>query len=182
MLYTTLNKIRAAGPCGLGPKETTGFRKLLNHLGKKSSDDEPLGFDVILASNGLGDALWCLRSIDEPVFCRRLAVAFCREVRHLMKDSRSIAALDVASRFSDGLASAEELAEARAAAARAIWAVAARAEWAAAAARAAADAAAVAVAVAVADAAEWAAATATATSEAKAKQSTIFLTHLEYFK
>ena len=113
MIYTTLNQIRAKGPCGLGPKSTEGFRKLLVHLGKSTSDDEPLGFDVILASNGIDDALWCLRSVDEPRFCRLLAVKFARGVQHLMKDPRSISALDVAERFASGSASAEELAEAR---------------------------------------------------------------------
>lgn len=59
MLYTTLNKIRACRPC----KE--GWTKLLTNLGKTEADDEPLGFDLILASNGIDDALWCCRAAPE---------------------------------------------------------------------------------------------------------------------
>ena len=114
MLYTSLNKIRDQGPCGVkngGPP--TGFRKLMAHLGKTKPDDEPVSFAEILASNGLADALWCLSSIDEPGFCRLLAVKFAREVQHLMRDPRSLVAIDVAERYARGEASAEELAEVR---------------------------------------------------------------------
>jgi hypothetical protein len=56
---------------------------------------------------------------------RKLAVRFARTVQHLMKDVRSIAALDVADRHADGLASNDELAaawdDARAAARDAAW-------------------------------------------------------------
>jgi hypothetical protein len=46
---TTLNEIRASGPC------EGGWQKLLRHLGKTKADDEPLPILTIL------DALWCLR-------------------------------------------------------------------------------------------------------------------------
>ena len=176
MLYTSLNKIRDQGPCGVkngGPP--TGFRKLMAHLGKSKPDDEPVSFAEILASNGLSDALWCLRSVDEPAFCRLLAVKFAREVQHLMRDPRSLVALDVAERYARGEASAEELAQARAAA---------YANSSAYAAYAAADASAYAAAAYAASAAYAAdayadAAVATtyaeARSEAEAKQAEIFL-------
>ena len=52
---TTLNEIRAADPCH------DGWTKLLRHLGKTKADDEPLPLLTVLESNGLDDALWCLR-------------------------------------------------------------------------------------------------------------------------
>jgi hypothetical protein len=52
---TTLNAIRRAGPC------EDGWTKLLRHLGKTKADDEPLPLLTVLESNGLDDALWCLR-------------------------------------------------------------------------------------------------------------------------
>jgi hypothetical protein len=47
---------------------------------------------------------------------RLMAVAFARQVQHLMNDQRSINALDVAERYANGEANIEELTEARAAA------------------------------------------------------------------
>ena len=126
MIYTTLNKIRAHGPC------EDGWRKLLKHLGKTEADDEPLPLLTVLDSNGFDDCLWCLRSVPEHDREWRLFAVWCaRKVQHLMTDPRSIAALDVAERFANGEATAEELAAARVAAGAA-WA-AARAAWAAAA-------------------------------------------------
>lgn len=52
---------------------------------------------------------------------RLLAVWACRQVQHLMTDPRSIAAVDVAERFANGQATADELAAARAAAWDAAW-------------------------------------------------------------
>ena len=152
-MKTTLNKIRARGPC------TDGWEKLLKNLGKTKADDEPLALTTILESNGLDDALWCLRAVDGHEREMRLFAVDCaRSVQHLMTDKRSIDALDVAERFANGLATQTELAaswaSARAAAraaADASWAAAWAASWAAAgdaagdaaraAARAAADAA-----------------------------------------
>jgi hypothetical protein len=55
---------------------------------------------------------------------RLFAVWCARQVQHLMKDSRSIAALDVAERFANGQATKDELAAAGAAAGDAAWAAA----------------------------------------------------------
>ena len=118
-LFTTLNKIRAHSPC------ESGWKKLLAHLGKTAPDDEPLPFAVILKSNGLDDALWCCRVAPECEKEWRLFAVWCaRQVQHLMSDQRSIAAIDVAERFANGLASADELAAARDAARDAAWAAA----------------------------------------------------------
>ncbi len=108
MIYTTLARIRAHSPCA------GGWAKLLAHLGKTKADDAPIGLDEILASNGLDDALWCLRSVpEESRRWRHLAVRFARTVDHLMTDHRSLTALDVAERYADGLASDADLAAAR---------------------------------------------------------------------
>lgn len=125
MIYTTLDRIREHRPC------EDGWKKLLKHLGKTQADDEPLPLAVILKSNGLSDALWCLRTIqghDREI--RLLAVQYARNVQHLMRDQRSITVINVAERFANGEATKEELAAAEAAARDA--ADAADAAWAAA--------------------------------------------------
>jgi hypothetical protein len=150
-MNTTLNKIRAKSPC------TDGWAKLLKHLGKTQADDEPLSLITILDSNGLDDALWCLRAVDGRNREIRLYAVWCaRQVQHLMKDQRSIDALDVAERFANGQATENELDIARDAAMEAwvAWAVAKVAAWSA---RASSDAA-----VAVAGDAAWAVAGAVA--------------------
>ncbi len=111
MITTTLNRIRAAQPCA------DGWEKLLTHLGKTKADDERLPFSVIIESNGLEDALWCCRA--EPQYARewRLYAVWCaRQVQHLMTDHRSLAALDVAERHANDLATDAERAAAWAAA------------------------------------------------------------------
>ena len=79
---TTLNEIRAAGPC------EDGWKKLLATLGKTKADDEPISLLTILNSNGLDDALWVLRV---PSFDRlsRHFQAWCAEhVLHLFETER----------------------------------------------------------------------------------------------
>jgi hypothetical protein len=120
MIYTTLNKIRANGPC------RSGWEKLLKSLGKTQTDDEPLSMLTILNSNGLDDALWCLRACDGIDNDARLfGVACARRVQRLMTDPASINALEVAERYAYGQATYEELIAAgdaaRAAAGAAAW-------------------------------------------------------------
>jgi len=116
-MITTLNKIRAVDPCA------DGWRKLLAHLGKTQADDEPLAITTIIDSNGLDDALWCLRAVEGCDREIRLNAVWCaRQVQHLMTDPRSIAALDVAERFANGDATQVELTAAWAAARYAAWA------------------------------------------------------------
>ena len=132
MWMTTLKKIRSHSPC------EDGWEKLLKHLGKTKADDDPLSIIEILSSNGLSDALWCLRAVDgHDREIRRYAFWCVRQVQNLMTDQRSIDALDVAERYANGLATAGELSAARAAASRASWAAraaasrASRSSWAA---------------------------------------------------
>ena len=124
MIYTTLNKIRAHNPC------FGGWAKLLRHLGKTQADDEPLALATILDSNGLDDALWCLRAVDGHEREMRLYAVWCaRQVRHLMTDPRSLAALDVAERRANGQATDAELSAAGAAAGAAAGDAAGDAAW-----------------------------------------------------
>ena len=103
-MITTLNKIRAHDPCA------NGWRKLLAHLGKTGADDEPLPILTILDSNGLEDALWCLRAVGGHDREIRLYAVWCaRQVQYLMTDQRSLSALDVAERFANGNATRGEL-------------------------------------------------------------------------
>ena len=107
-MKTTLNKIRAHSPC------EEGWEKLLKHLGKTKADDEPLSLLTILDSNGLDDALWCLRAVEGRDKEIRLYAVWCaRQVQHLIQDTRSLAALDVAERYANGEATVEELDAAR---------------------------------------------------------------------
>ena len=103
-MKTTLNLIRACSPCA------SGWSKLLAHLGKLGPDDEPLSLVTILDSNGLGDALWALRTVEGFDREKRLFAVWCaRQVEHLLTDQRSRDALDVADRFARGRATREEL-------------------------------------------------------------------------
>jgi hypothetical protein len=153
---TTLNRIRSNRLC------ESGWKRLLRTLGKTKADDEPLPMTTILDSNGLDDTLWCFRTAPEFERLHRHYAVWCaRQVQHLMTDHRSLAALDVAERYADGLATEAELADAWDAA----WDVARGAAWSArdtCAVWATRDAwaAGVSAAWAVTGAAEWAAATA----------------------
>jgi len=183
VIYTTLNKIRDKRPC------QSGWETLLKHLGKSAADDEPLGLDIIVESNGIGDALWSLRTVPEHhKTWRLLAVKFAREVQHLMKDERSIKALDVCEAHAKGEATDEQLKEAKTTAyaaaadayadADADAAAAAAADAAAAAAADAADADDAAASAAAASAAAAAASAAAARKAMREKQKEIFIAML----
>lgn len=108
MITITLNKIKAHGFCA------DGWKKLLDSKGKTEADDEEFPLADVLDSNGLDDALWCLRCLPEHnAKWRLLAVKFAREVQHLMEDERSIKALDVAEKYFRGEATDQELKDAR---------------------------------------------------------------------
>ena len=82
---------------------------------------EPISLSFILENNGLNDALWALHCIKDAYRDISLFSVWCaRQVQHLMRDSRSTNALDVAERFANGKATKEEL-EAASAAAWAAW-------------------------------------------------------------
>jgi len=108
--YTTLNRIKLHRPCGINKDDNHGFRTLLNYLGKTRVDDNPIDFLTILKSNGLDDTIWCMRSAPEYNKEWRLFAVFCaRQNEHLLKDWRSIAAINVAERYAHGQATKEQL-------------------------------------------------------------------------
>lgn len=79
---TTLNEIRAAHPC------RDGWTKLLRHLGKTQADDEPLPLLTILESNGLDDAIWCLRVPSLERLSRHFQAWCADQVLHLFEAER----------------------------------------------------------------------------------------------
>jgi len=115
IMKTTLNQIREKSPC------RSGWVKLLAYLGKTKADDEPLDIATVLDSNGIEDALWCLRAVQGRDKEIRLYAVWCaRQVHHLMTDPRSLAALGVAERFAIGEATEADLSAAWVAAEAAI--------------------------------------------------------------
>ena len=124
MAQTTLKRIREHSPCD------PGWKKLLRYLGKTQADDEPLSLMTVLESNGLDDALWCLQACDGIDRKARLFAVWCvRQVQHLLTDSRSLAALDMAERHALGQATDDDLRAACDAAQAAARAVAWDAAW-----------------------------------------------------
>jgi hypothetical protein len=110
-MKTTLNAIREHSPCA------SGWTKLLKTLNKTSADGDEVTIEQILDSNGLDDALWCLRAVSGRDKEIRLFAVWCaRQVQHLMTDERSLKALDVAEAFANGNATEDELQDARTAA------------------------------------------------------------------
>lgn len=105
----TLNKIREHSPC------QEGWEKLLRSKGKTKADDEEFSILDVLESNGFEGALWCLRCItgyDREI--RLFAVWCAKQVEHLNPDPRVKKCNDVAEQFANGLATKEQLADARA--------------------------------------------------------------------
>ena len=110
-MQTTLSAIRKHSPC------SSGWAKLLKTLNKTQADNEPLEFSVILTSNGLADAIWCLRALDgKDKEIRKFAIFCARQNYHLLTDERSRKAIEVAEAFVNSDASEDELKAAYAAA------------------------------------------------------------------
>jgi hypothetical protein len=109
MICTTLNKIRKCEQCD------DGWQKLLKYLGKKKPDNEPLALLTVLDSNGLDDAIWCLRAVPEhDALWRHYAIDCVERVADLLTDKRSLNALRVARRHALGRATDKELVDAAA--------------------------------------------------------------------
>jgi hypothetical protein len=138
---TTLNEIRAHSPC------TGGWEKLLRRLGKTQADDEPLPLLTILESNGLDDALWCLRAESLDRLSRHFQAWCAEQVLHIFEaerpndvrirdriamlrnDDATEAERDAAWAAAQAAAQAAARAAARAAAWDAAWAAARAAAW-----------------------------------------------------
>ena len=108
-IKTTLNKILwELNP----PEDSCWFR-----LCAEYKMDDKIPFKEIVEKNGMNYALWCCAAEPQHSKDWRLFAVWCaRQVQHLMTDSKSRAALDVAERHANGQTSDEELAAAMAAA------------------------------------------------------------------
>ena len=108
---TTTARIDACNPC------SERRNRAMQLLGITEASDKPITYAHLLDVLGLDDALWCCRAEpDLAPLWRRYAVWCAQQVQHLMIDSRSVVALDVAERHAAGQASDEELRAARSAA------------------------------------------------------------------
>ena len=70
-MQTTLRKIQAHGPCD------RGWNAILNYVGKKQPDDDPVSFVTLVDAVGLLGAIWCLRTIDGHEAEKAEFQAFC---------------------------------------------------------------------------------------------------------
>jgi hypothetical protein len=106
-MITTLRKIE---PYVRRDETFFDLDTILAYLGKAEVDDEPLPITTILDSNGLEDALWALRTVEGHDQEIRLFAVWCaRRVQHLIKDERSLNAIDVAEAFAKGKATEKDL-------------------------------------------------------------------------
>ena len=107
MVEITLNKIRKCRPC------EGGWETLLKSLGKTKADGELFQISDIVDSNGIDDAIWALRCLDDKVPARLFAVYCAQSVMHLMEDERSMKAVKISHLYAHGEATDKELAAAR---------------------------------------------------------------------
>jgi hypothetical protein len=86
---TTLDEIRKWSPC------INGWTKLLANLGKQRADHEPLAIATILESNGLADAVWCLRAVQgHQSVIAQLAVDFAKLANTFVGSGRAAVVID----------------------------------------------------------------------------------------
>lgn len=172
-MTTSFAKLKEAGAC------TSGYRTLAKHLGsvEEYGEDKEINLLTILDSNGLDDALWCLRATHQD--CdkekRLIACEFAESVLHIFEskmpnDDRPRKAIEAARQFANGEISKEKMMDLR----RAADAYAAYVDYAA----DAADVAYVAYVAYAADAAD-AAYAAAARLQKKAQLAEIFRKHLQ---
>jgi len=113
-LTTTLNKIRASSPC------TSGWKKLLSHLGTDFNPDAEINLLTVLESNCVTDMLWARSATeqDSKRIASQLAIEFAEqslpifENRH-PEDQRPRRAIQAARDYLDGKIDLEALREAR---------------------------------------------------------------------
>jgi hypothetical protein len=106
MITITLEQIRKHNSC------QEGWEQLLKFQGKTKADNEPFPFSSLLESNGLNDALWALRCLDDPKLAQLLAIAFAQEVLGFMESQRSRNAIRIAHLYLHGEVREAEVEEA----------------------------------------------------------------------
>ncbi len=126
-MHTTLSKIREQSPC------EDGYIKLCKNLGgvRKYGAETPLKFSRIIESNGVEDAIWCLRTIcpKHEKEVRLFAADVAESVLHLYEEKYPgedgpRKATQAARDFAEGRITIEDLCTAYAAAAAAAGALA----------------------------------------------------------
>lgn len=114
MTYTTLNKIYT----GQYNRCDNRLTKLLDHLGKKKPDDEPLSLQTVLDVNGLDCALDYLKYCEGVEQKARLFAVWCvRQVQERVEQhyvnpksfATLVESLNVAEQHANGTASDNEL-------------------------------------------------------------------------
>ena len=107
----TLDAIKAHDPCD-------DYKVLKSHLGDDFPLDKEFPLSLALDVEGyeyspVSNTIWCFRALPEhKEIIQRFAIWSARQAQHLMKDKRSIDALDIAEKFLDGKATKEELRDA----------------------------------------------------------------------
>ena len=118
-MATNFKKLRDADAC------TSGYRTLAKYLGsvEEYGEDKEINLLTILESNGLNDALWCLRATlqDCDKEERLIACEFAESVLHVFEakrpnDDRPRKAIEAAKKFANGEISKEDLLAAKRAA------------------------------------------------------------------
>ena len=110
MMKTTLRRILIFNPCGQQKGSNEGWGLFRTNNPAIGMDDK-ITFRMILESNGINDAIWCLRVLDDKYDKEiRLFACDCAErVVHLCTDERSAKAIEVSRRFANGTATKAEL-------------------------------------------------------------------------
>lgn len=116
MLHTNLALLRRSGAC------PTGYRKLVKYLGgsRQYGIETPIPLDIVLESNNLEDALWCLRAVlpEQQQSGDRLSqLLACDYAEHVLPiweaayptDMRVRNYIDTVRRYNRAEASVEEL-------------------------------------------------------------------------
>lgn len=107
-----------------GPWFSERWERFSKALNITEASDEPITYAYLLDTLGLDDALLCCQAEPDmaPIW-RRYGLWCASQVRHLMVDEKSLAALDAAERYANGGATDEDLAAAHAAAQQVQWAL-----------------------------------------------------------
>lgn len=109
-MKTTLNKIKSAKAC------EDRYEVLLKALGKTKADDEPLSIRYILESNGIEDAIWALKTIENHDKEIRLFACDCAEMALPIyeitypNDNRPRRSIEVARLYANNEATKKQLA------------------------------------------------------------------------
>jgi hypothetical protein len=108
-MKTTFRKIKDCKPC------ENGWEKLISYY-KPSSLDEEISIKEIIKSNGLDDAIWALRAVDDTEALTLLSIDLAESVLHIYEkrfpgDMRVCDCIDACKKYIRGEISVKELIE-----------------------------------------------------------------------